>query len=639
MNPSIIEAELVPDEAESSIPETADAYPDMDEMAVSIQGRPPLPENVSAGPFTQSTADAFAEAQESLDLAEVPGIHPVLRRGSRGTAVREAQTRLNTYHARERASARPGLRDAPLVVDGIFGAKTFNAVVSFQKQAFPNTPKEWDGVIGAKTWEKLHAATIIIIPTSTFDRRLTQAEIMRWFPSGTDSQGQPLGLVTSQNRVTHLIRGRATFDSMVRAMKTATRAGHVIYLSAWWLTDDFDVSGGQTIRQIFSDASEQGVMIRALLWDQVGTQNSAEVDHINALANGAAILDNRTLNFGSHHQKLLVVNGNEGLISFCGGIDLNPDRIRTVSGGSSSSGGKGSPLHDVHCRIVGPAAFDLMTIFQQRWNDHPDHIALDRAKGALPTISRPSPISGAREWVQIGRTFGNGNNHRGIDSDRGGLRPRGYTFLRGRNGEQTVREMVLHAIAQSRRFIYMEEQYLVSIEIRDALIRALPNIEHLTILIPGQAVADIPQGNFRRREFIRPLKAAGGAKVRVFHPFPELDPFGYVHSKTWVFDDEYALIGSANCNRRGYTHDSEVDAGILDEGSGEDFRFAHRLRMDLWARHLNMNPADLVDGVASARFWVSPITTLRVEPHDENKGIESVRTDTSWNNLIDPDGS
>jgi len=605
--------------------------------------------------------------------------HPLLRRGARGNAVREAQTKLNIVHNRNVSIGVPGLQGAPLAVDGIFGVQTYNATVSFQQQIFPADPREWDGIIGSKTWERLDAASSGVSPPITppiappvpppapvVDRRLSREEVMRWFVGGTDSQGQPMGRVTSNNRVSYLIRGRSTFDAMIKAMRTASTSGHFIYLLGWWMSDDFPLAGGVTppaggvtppargvtppargvtMQQLFTDASKAGVTVRAMLWDQAPNgpsnlrQNTAEVNRINALPNGAAILDNRTLNIGSHHQKILIVNGSEGLYAFCGGVDINPDRIWTVTTGTFSSGGAGTPLHDVHCQIQGPAAFDLLQIFQQRWNDHPDHVDLDRRKGSLPMISPPAPLPNGREWVQIGRTFGNGNAHRGIDSENFGIRPRGYTFLRGRAGEQTVKRMILHAIRQARQFIYLEDQYLVSLEIRDALIRALPNIKHLTILIPDGSISDLRQGNFRRREFIAPLRAAGGGKVRVFHPHPPRGRFGYVHSKMWVFDDEYAIIGSANCNRRGYTHDSEVVAGICDEGNGEDLRFAHRLRIDLWALHLKMDPAKLTDGIASAAYWLRPVGTGRVEPHDENAGIDLVNTDTFWNNLIDPDGS
>lgn len=40
-------------------------------------------------------------------------------------------------------------------VDGSFGSKTDKAVKAFQKTAFPNNEKEWDGVVGPATWTAL----------------------------------------------------------------------------------------------------------------------------------------------------------------------------------------------------------------------------------------------------------------------------------------------------------------------------------------------------------------------------------------------------------------------------------------------------------------------------------------------------
>ena len=39
-------------------------------------------------------------------------------------------------------------------VDGDFGQQTKAATLIFQKQAFPTAPKEWDAIVGAKTWTK-----------------------------------------------------------------------------------------------------------------------------------------------------------------------------------------------------------------------------------------------------------------------------------------------------------------------------------------------------------------------------------------------------------------------------------------------------------------------------------------------------
>jgi phosphatidylserine/phosphatidylglycerophosphate/cardiolipin synthase-like enzyme len=73
-----------------------------------------------------------------------------------------------------------------------------------------------------------------------------------------------------------------------------------------------------------------------------------------------------------------------------------------------------------------------------------------------------------------------------------------------------------------------------------------------------------------------------------------------------VFDDELAVIGTANCNRRGYTFDSEVDAFIYENARREgDTRptFAQRYRMALWEHHLTEPGSALIDGVAAAAKW------------------------------------
>ncbi|MGH9382809.1 MAG: S8 family serine peptidase, partial [Vicinamibacterales bacterium] len=100
-----------------------------------------------------------AEAIEpsTAELTESAG-RPTIRRGSQGPSVREAQAKLNIVHTREIAQGLPGLPACPLVDDGNFGEKTQKAVIGFQQRAFPNTPKEWDGIVGPKTWAALDQA-------------------------------------------------------------------------------------------------------------------------------------------------------------------------------------------------------------------------------------------------------------------------------------------------------------------------------------------------------------------------------------------------------------------------------------------------------------------------------------------------
>jgi phosphatidylserine/phosphatidylglycerophosphate/cardiolipin synthase-like enzyme len=294
-------------------------------------------------------------------------------------------------------------------------------------------------------------------------------------------------------------------------------------------------------------------------------------------------------------------------------------------------------MHDVHCRVTGPAADDVLCIFVERWQDHPDHFALDAAKGRLLGIGGAVPGGTGPHYVQLARTYGNGRRHAGV--------PGGYRFAP--NGEQTARRMILHAIDQARHFIYLEDQYLVNMDVSTALVRALRRIRHLTMVIPHTSIlsdTECPQ-DFRthRAAFITPLVTADRSKVRVFHLHPPGAPNTYVHSKMWIFDDEFAIIGSANCNQRSYTHDSEVTAGIYDP----ERSFARQLRIALWARHLNMDTsagrAVLADGVASGRFWTSLPPGAHVAPFNHLAPVSTGNAlrclVASWDEHIDPNGS
>lgn len=69
----------------------------------------------------------------------------VLRNGSKGEQVKTLQTLLMAK----------GYEIGTWGIDGDFGNDTEKAFIQFQKDEFPNNPKEWDGVCGEKGWSKL----------------------------------------------------------------------------------------------------------------------------------------------------------------------------------------------------------------------------------------------------------------------------------------------------------------------------------------------------------------------------------------------------------------------------------------------------------------------------------------------------
>lgn len=457
--------------------------------------------------------------------------------------------------------------------------------------------------------------------------------IQKWF--GT----LPLP-VRPGNRVDCLVGGRAAFEAMHEAIHTTFFRGGAascyIYLLGWWLDDDVPLlEGGPTILQLFERASNEfGVQVRVMLWHQVDPprKNAAEVRRIADLPTGAAILDREILKFGSHHQKVLIVKGRRGLIGFCGGVDINRDRIEPVPRQP------GSPLHDVHCRIQGSAVHDLVDVFVQRWQANPRHLELDMPRNA----GGKGPLLGMKDRGQAAGARATGHHHVAI--------ARTFNTVTGKRTctkEQSIRSIMIASIRAARKFIYIEDQYLWSFEAARELGQALSHLEQLIVLISHSSqVQRFPHARWARPEFLKTLRRAAanwhddGNKVRIFYKvMPGTEDMQYIHSKTWVFDDELAIIGSANCNRRSWEHDSEVAAAILDARRVDGGpTFAQELRMKLWAGHLGMGEKKLVDGLASARYWPRPDTkpsaNCTVRCYDLT--TEKERRPLTWSLLIDP---
>lgn len=84
----------------------------------------------TSGGIEKKTGNPYPEPTKSI------------RYNSKGNDVRWLQVELNRFEYK-------------LIVDGIAKDKTIDALIDFQKKAFPNNPGEWDGVCGPKTREAL----------------------------------------------------------------------------------------------------------------------------------------------------------------------------------------------------------------------------------------------------------------------------------------------------------------------------------------------------------------------------------------------------------------------------------------------------------------------------------------------------
>ncbi|KAA8541696.1 hypothetical protein F0562_022848 [Nyssa sinensis] len=351
-------------------------------------------------------------------------------------------------------------------------------------------------------------------------------------------------------------------------------------------------------------------------------------------------------------------------MSFVGGLDLCDGRYDTeehslfqtlnteshchdfyqtsLAGASLHKGGPREPWHDAHARIVGEAAWDVLTNFEQRWTKQCDPSLLVPISTITDLCHQPTPTSipTERDWkVQVFRS---------IDHVSASQMPKNFTV------ERSIHEAYVEAIRHAERFIYIENQYfiggchlwekdqhcgcrnLIPIEIalkvrnkikakeRFAVYILIPmwpegvpesepvqDILHWTretmkmmYMLIGEAIRESGEAG-HPRDYLNFFCLANrenegkGEFVPPHSPHPATEYWNaqkhrrfmvYVHSKLMIVDDTYMLIGSANVNQRSMDgqRDTEIAIGCYQKRNGENkmsHESIHAYRMSLWYEH------------------------------------------------------
>ncbi len=294
------------------------------------------------------------------------------------------------------------------------------------------------------------------------------------------------------------------------------KAKHHIHLEFYIFEDD---AVGRLLRDLLIDKAREGVSVR-LLYDDVGCWDVNPMFYDEMLCEGIEVrsfLKVRFPQFTSkvnyrNHRKLAIIDGKVG---FIGGMNIALRYLNGVPWGV---------WRDTHICLKGKAVYGIQTAFLTDW------FAVDRT---LLTSAQyfPKMDSVGTSVAQI------------VTSDPVG---EWHDIMLG----------LVKAISCAQRYIYVETPYFLPTEQVMAAFQtaALSGVD-VRLMIPKKADAFITHKG--TMSYLDELMKSG-VKVYFYRA-------GFLHSKLWVADDEWASVGSTNLDFRSFEHNFEANAFFYDE--------------------------------------------------------------------------
>ena len=427
---------------------------------------------------------------------------------------------------------------------------------------------------------------------------------------------------TDGNRATPLIDGLAYYKDLKEILQNNTAFSNLL-ISGWRLNKEtiIDNDGSVTFESLLNAEVADFSKIKSMLWYVPGSigdfgaphgVENIEFTEFILQGGGQAILDNRLPKgpFASHHQKYIIVDGNNQKAAYIGGIDIAPDRLDSDDHDNSVPRMEEivKAWHDIQIKLEGPCVADAMRFFQERWNDPRTPHNFPAIGGDVPSPLPDSDIPviddlGGTHSVQLLSTYAcRSNDGQGAQSS--------YPFAPG--GRYSYQKALVTALQNAEHFIYVEDQYCwpsdVVEEIGSAISRGVAVILMLARDFDSDGLS--PYHNFLRNSAIESLIKRQGDQNLVFiyhleqsavNPETQLKEQIFVHSKTMIIDDRYMVIGSGNLNRRSMKTDTEFGAAVVDrnavnssiKGGNESVgELVRAFRKNLWSEHLGFTVND-----------------------------------------------
>jgi cardiolipin synthase len=314
------------------------------------------------------------------------------------------------------------------------------------------------------------------------------------------------------NRVVPLQNGENAYPAMLAAIGDAV---HSVHLSTYIFDGD---ETGRLFSAALKEACERGVEVRVIV-DSLGEKYSRPTVHRLLKDTPVRVGRFLPLNQGVYvnlrnHRKILVVDGRR---AFTGGMNIG-NRHLVVEATSPT------PVVDLHFMVEGPIVADLQRVFLGDWHFVTGEILND------PRLFPPLAPCGPA----LARSISDGPEKE---------------FRR-------LHLLIMGALSCARhRVVIMTPYFIPDRPLVMAMITtALRGVE-VTLVLP--AVNNLPFVHWATRAYLWELLEQG---IRVFY-----QPAPFVHTKLFLVDGVWSLIGSANLDPRSLRLNFELDLEVYDD--------------------------------------------------------------------------